>query len=34
MVKFATHMMKNAEMIEIGSASPVMTVDRQELRKR
>jgi len=34
MVKSITHMMKNAEMMEMGSASPVMTVDRHELRKR
>jgi hypothetical protein len=33
-VKLNAHMMKNAEMIEIGSASPVMIVERQELRKK
>ena len=33
-VKPNTHMMKNAEMMEIGSVSPVMTVERQEFRKR
>jgi hypothetical protein len=34
MVKPQIHMAKNADMIEIGSASPVMTVERQEFRKK
>ena len=29
-----SHMTKKAEMIETGSVRPVMTVDRQEFRKR
>ena len=33
-VKPNTHMMKNAEMIEIGSVRPVITVERQEFRNR
>ena len=33
-VKSNSHITKNAEMIDTGSVSPVMTVDRQELRKR
>ena len=33
-VKSNTHMMKNAEMIDTGSVSPVMTVERQEFRNR
>ena len=33
-VKSNTHMMKNALMIETGSVSPVMTVERHEFRNR
>ena len=33
-VKFSTHMMKKELMIEMGRVSPVMTVDRHELRNR
>jgi hypothetical protein len=33
-VKLNTHMMKNALMIETGSVSPVITVDRHEFRNR
>ena len=33
-VKSNTHMTKNALMIDTGSVSPVMTVDRHELRNR
>jgi hypothetical protein len=34
MVKPNTHIEKKAEMMLIGSASPVMIVERQELRKK
>jgi len=33
-VKLNTHMMKNALMIETGSVSPVITVERHEFRNR
>ncbi len=33
-VMFRKYMTMNDEMTEMGSVSPVMTVDRQELRKR
>jgi hypothetical protein len=33
-VKPHTHIAKKAEMIEMGRASPVITVERQEFRKK